>query len=73
MSLKTDVLQLSKGDNFSSVMLRLYAKSDPRNRAKIKAGWPNLVTVFEAWHTGPAIEVVGVDDDSHIPDLGYDD
>lgn len=72
MSLKSDVQHMSARDNFSSLMLRLYAKSDPHNQAKIKAGWPNLVTVFEAWHRGPPIEVPDEDDDTHIPDLDYD-
>ena len=73
MSLKVDVQRLSDGDvdNHAVLLLRLYAKSDPANRARLARCYPNAVEVYEAWYNGPEILRPG-HDDSHIPDLEYD-
>ena len=62
MPLSLDVRLLNgDADNFSVKMMRLYAKADPSNRARIEQGFPNLVATYEAWHKS-----------GNIPDLPYD-
>lgn len=36
--------------NFSSMLLNLLQKSDAGNRAKIKAGWPEIYNAWEEWN-----------------------
>jgi len=83
MSLKIDVQNMfvdingqerevvhEAASNFSSMMLRIYIKSDPINRAKIKALWPNLVAVYESWKNSPS--PITKNQPDHILDLPYD-
>lgn len=62
--------------NFSVMLLRVYMKSDPTNRAKIKALWPNLVAVYESWKNGPPRSTIAQNfaphNTDHILDLPYD-
>lgn len=40
-----------KGTWFTSHLLRLIAKADPYNKAKIKLGFPEHVDAYERWMT----------------------
>lgn len=66
MSLKIDVLLLSKGDqtNFSTKLIQLYQKGDSHNRYLLGKSFPNMVKVFNQWENAATQD--------QIEDLPYD-
>jgi hypothetical protein len=45
------------GDWFSAELLRLIAKADPDNRAKLRLGFPEHVQAYLVWYTREEAEV----------------
>jgi len=57
-------------DSFTGDLLRLIAKADPRNRARLRAGFPLQVAAWEIW-MGAAPHITAgelADEFAHIPD-----
>jgi hypothetical protein len=51
----TDIMA-GYGDWFSAQLLRLIAKADVENRARLRLAFPDHVEAFEAWHMSMTVE-----------------
>jgi hypothetical protein len=46
--------RIDDADNFHAVLYNLIAKSDPENRERLRAGFPDEVKAFEDWQAAPS-------------------